>query len=286
MKTYREYVEQWITLHREAVHISVPLLPANAIVGSEDRPVVVILSPHPDDEVIIGGLALRLMREAGFRVVNMAVTLGSNLNRRNERSIELVNCCRHIGFECRILNEGKGFEHIRPEAAKTPHFLAAVSALVGQFNVLRPQIIMYPHASDAHPAHMGTHVLAQEALKCMPIDFETVCVETEFWAPIAKPNLMVELTPINVADLIGALAFHVGEVTRNPYHLRFTSWLSDNVRRGAERVQQPGSPSPNCDFAILYHCMRWEGGEFQAILDSGQFIDSTQNPGQLFQRSN
>jgi LmbE family N-acetylglucosaminyl deacetylase len=36
-----------------------------------------IFSPHPDDECIIGGLALRLLREAKWNVINVAVTLGS-----------------------------------------------------------------------------------------------------------------------------------------------------------------------------------------------------------------
>ena len=43
-----------------------------------DAPVALIFSPHPDDEVIIGGLALRLLREAKWNVINVAVTQGSN----------------------------------------------------------------------------------------------------------------------------------------------------------------------------------------------------------------
>ena len=43
-----------------------------------DAPKVLIFSPHPDDEVIIGGLALRLLREAQWNVINVAVTQGSN----------------------------------------------------------------------------------------------------------------------------------------------------------------------------------------------------------------
>ena len=33
-----------------------------------------ILSPHPDDECIIGGLPLRLMKEGGIRIINVAIT--------------------------------------------------------------------------------------------------------------------------------------------------------------------------------------------------------------------
>ena len=48
-----------------------------------------ILSPHPDDECVIGGLALRLMRESGVRIVSVAMTLGSNRERQAERLDEL-----------------------------------------------------------------------------------------------------------------------------------------------------------------------------------------------------
>jgi len=54
-----------------------------------DAPRVLIFSPHPDDECIIGGLALRLMREAGMRAVNVAVTQGSNKARQAGRWNEL-----------------------------------------------------------------------------------------------------------------------------------------------------------------------------------------------------
>src|SRR5262245_19114519 len=63
-----------------------------------DAPNVPIFSPHPDDEVVIGGLALRLLREANWNVINVAVTQGSKKERQAERLKELKNCCECIGF--------------------------------------------------------------------------------------------------------------------------------------------------------------------------------------------
>ena len=65
---------------------------------SAGAPKVLLFSPHPDDEVIIGGLALRLLRELHWNVINVAVTQGSNKPRQPERWKELAACCRHIGF--------------------------------------------------------------------------------------------------------------------------------------------------------------------------------------------
>jgi hypothetical protein len=58
--------------------------PSRPVIAA-DAPRALIFSPHPDDECIIGGLALRLQREAGLRVVNVAVTQGSNKARQAAR---------------------------------------------------------------------------------------------------------------------------------------------------------------------------------------------------------
>ncbi len=48
-------------------------------------PQALIFAPHPDDECIIGALPLRLLRELKMRVADIAVTLGSRKDRRQER---------------------------------------------------------------------------------------------------------------------------------------------------------------------------------------------------------
>jgi len=66
---------------------------------SVNAPVVLVFSPHPDDDHIIGGLALRLLREAGMHMVKVAVTLGSKVARQQERWQELKNASPWLGFD-------------------------------------------------------------------------------------------------------------------------------------------------------------------------------------------
>jgi len=54
-------------------------------------PTALIFSPHPDDEVIIGALPLRLLRELKWNVINVAVTQGSNPARQPERPAVAVD---------------------------------------------------------------------------------------------------------------------------------------------------------------------------------------------------
>jgi hypothetical protein len=42
---------------------------------------------------------------------------------------------------------------------------------------------------------------------------------------MAEPHLPVESSVADVADLVAALACHVGELRRNPYHARPPAWF-------------------------------------------------------------
>jgi N-acetylglucosamine malate deacetylase 1 len=86
------------------------------------------------------------------------------------------------------------------------------------------------------------------------------------------PNLMVESSAAEVADLVAALALHVGEVARNAYHLRLPAWMIDNVRRGAELVGGQGGAAPRFTFATLYRLRRWIDGRLEEVLERGRAL--------------
>ena len=80
-------------------------------------PKVLLLTPHPDDECIMGGLPLRLMREAGSEIFVLPVTFGSNPTRKKERRKELIAACQWIGFNLLEFVEN-GLDTINPESRK------------------------------------------------------------------------------------------------------------------------------------------------------------------------
>ncbi|HCB97268.1 MAG TPA: PIG-L family deacetylase, partial [Verrucomicrobiales bacterium] len=61
-----------------------------------DAPKALIFSPHPDDECIIAGLPLRLLKQSRFQVINVAVTQGSNRDRQAARLEELRAACHYM----------------------------------------------------------------------------------------------------------------------------------------------------------------------------------------------
>ena len=95
MNPYQHFVAEIARLVREGKQYPLggfPTPPRPPL--ADDAPTALIFSPHPDDECIIGGLALRLLREAGVRVVNVAVTQGSNKRRQAARWGELTAACK------------------------------------------------------------------------------------------------------------------------------------------------------------------------------------------------
>jgi LmbE family N-acetylglucosaminyl deacetylase len=213
-----------------------------------------IFAPHPDDECIVGALPLRLCQEAGWRVSNVAVTLGSNAERREARWAELLDACAVLGFDCLRVGED-GLSDVRVDAVKP----AQVDALAMLLAEHRPALVIAPHADDDNPSHRGVHRLVVEAIAAARLD--TMLALTEFWSTQAAPNALVETNIADTARLIAALERHVGEIERNPYHLRLPAFLADSVRRGGELVLGAGEAPPDFAFATLYRLVAFRAGQ-------------------------
>jgi LmbE family N-acetylglucosaminyl deacetylase len=284
MNPYKKFVSGFTEAIQEAK--SLPLggfAPAPKPALAPDAPKALFFSPHPDDECISGGIALRLLREAHMNVLNVAVTQGSKKVRQAERLHELKGACHYLGFGL-ITTAPNGLEKIHPKTCpdEPAHWSASVRTIAGILEQHRPRVIMFPHEHDWNSTHIGTHFLVMDALKQMPTDFEPFLVETEFWGQMNDPNLMVEISPQDLTDMISALTFHVGEVQRNPYHLLLPAWMLDNVRRGAELVGGQGAVAPDFTFAALNRLRRWRGRKVEKIYDGGKLIPHRTNIGDLF----
>ena len=285
MNLYQKFVSRFTDAIQEAKSFPLgDLTPAPRPSVTPDAPKALFFSPHPDDECISGGIALRLLREAQMNVLNVAVTQGSKKERQAERLHELQGACNYLGFGL-ITTVPDGMERINPKTrTQDPaHWWPNVGVIIGILRQHRPSVIMFPHEHDWNSTHIGTYFLVMDALKEMPADFEPFLVETEFWGQITDPNLMVEISAQDLSDMISALTFHVGEIQRNPYHLLLPAWMLDNVRRGAELVGGQGGVAPDFTFAALNRLRRWRGGKIEQVYDGGKQISALTNISELFQ---
>lgn len=215
-----------------------------------------ILAPHPDDESIIGLLPLRLRMECGFSVWVVPATLGSQTARQAARKKELTAACAVLGFRLRFLKTDN-------KALELREFL----------DEIRPSVVFIPHAKDGHPRHRDTHRLGLAAMDSAKQKMFHV-VETEYWHPLERPNVMVAASGIRLKTLRLALACHRGEVARNDYAARLPAWMSDNVRRGAELVRGAGAAAPHMAHATLYRARQRMAGKWRTEFSGGRIIES------------
>lgn len=252
-------------------------------VRDTSRPCALLLSPHPDDECLTGVLPLRLLREQNWQIINIAVTLGSDLARRAERKEELAKASAALGFVSALPKED-GFSDIDATARSADPVLwrkkvARIAEMIAQ---VQPQAIFMPHAEDGHATHIGTHWLGMDALATIPQNLSYFVVQTEYWHPMSESNLMVGSEENDVATLMSALACHVGEVARNAYDRRFPAYLIDNIRRGSERLGGAGTTAKAMDFAELYKLGLWRQGKFVPSA-LNRFVEVNESVGTLFE---
>lgn len=284
MHAYGQFVERYEQLYRDGKNIALGGFPKTAAPRLDgSSPSVLIFSPHPDDECIIGALSLRLLREAKMRVINVAVTQGSRKERQAERFEELRRACDFMGYEL-IQTRPSGLERVNPKTREQDPAFWKESVLIIAEILKRtaPRIIFFPHEQDWNSSHIGTHFLVTDALRTLGAAFTCYTVETEYWGQNNRPNLMVQSSAEDVADMVAGTSFHVGEVTRNPFHLFLPAWMQENVRRGSEIVGGQGEAAPDWTFATLYRLRRWQNAVFEEVIQKGKLLAVGENPGALF----
>ena len=281
---YHHFVSEYARLAKEGKFWPLGGFPnCSRPTAAPGAPKALIFSPHPDDEVIIGGLALRLLREAKWNVINVAVTQGSKKERQAERLAELRACCECVGFGL-VQTAPNGLDkiNVKTREQEPDHWAQSVKVIADILAQHQPRVIFFPHDADWNSSHIGTHFLVMDALRSLPANFACYTVETEFWGAMASPNLMVEISQQDLGDLITALTFRVGEVKRNPYHLSLPAWMVDNIRRGGELVGGQGGTAPDFTFATLYRLQRWANGKLEKVFAGGKNLSAAENSASLF----
>jgi len=109
-------------------------------------------------------LALRLMREAKWNIINVAVTQGSLEERKASR---LEECARpdYLGFGLETTAPG-GLSGVRPTTrAKDPQAWSGMVEISPRCSKTSTESRFLSHQLDWNQTHIGTHLLVIDALK-------------------------------------------------------------------------------------------------------------------------
>ncbi len=189
-------------------------------------PRILIIAPHPDDECLMAGFALRAREEWRAEVHVLPYGFGSDRSRRSARIQELKDALQVLDFKL-----------IDPRTAGATEKLTTAEYESVMASV-QPDVILSPHLQDGHPAHMESASLVQNwfAQQSATEAILPVWLQTEYWQQNPGANAFVPLNPVHVIRIGEALQKHQGEVSRNPYHLRLPAWCMDQSRRAQELI--------------------------------------------------
>ena len=197
------------------------------------------VGPHPDDEALGAPGTLLLLHDEGWRIVNLACSLG-RADEVDRRRAELTESCRRLGFEL-VLPPADG-------TAASADLAASVRRAVHECLTTDPvQVVVAPNPHDDHPVHeeVGRAVVA--ALRSAPRDVRLWT--WRLWGDLSCPTLVVPLEESHVRRAEGALAAHAGEVGRNDFIRVLRARATAAPVLDAERALGYGASPPPLSYA-------------------------------------
>jgi LmbE family N-acetylglucosaminyl deacetylase len=216
---------------------------------------VLSVSPHPDDELLGAPAALMALRDAGWRVVNLACSLGRPADRARRRA-ELVEACRLAGFELLIPHGipaiGRGDDLVLAQRALS----AAIGAALED---VQAGLIVGPSPHDGHHGHEVVGRAIRDAVEAHGEPLHTIF--WGLWADLPLPNVIVPFGQRRLAEIQRALGAHAGELVRNRLDRLVTSRAVAAAVLGPERVFGFGVSGTDSDYAELLTDVAWSPAE-------------------------
>jgi LmbE family N-acetylglucosaminyl deacetylase len=186
---------------------------------------VIVVSAHPDDEVIGAGGTLLKHKSNGDEIYWLIVTNifqenGFSLERVNSRQQEIENVSKEFGFT-------KTFKLEFPTMSLDPSMLPnLISKISNCFNSVNPEIVYVMNRSDAHSDHRVTFDAVIACTKTFRYPFIKKvlmyeCIsETEF-APalpekVFQPNYFVDISNFLVKKL-ELMKIYDSELAEHPF---------------------------------------------------------------------
>jgi LmbE family N-acetylglucosaminyl deacetylase len=202
------------------------------------------VSPHPDDEVLGCGATLVGLAAAGWRVVNLACSLGRAPDRAR-RAAELDAALSVLGIEGRRVEPPLAISRGDDLAAAEERLVTLISEAVQETGA---RLVISPHPEDAHHGHavVGRAAARVAAARVGPGTVAPPPVALRWWAwglwrDLPRPNRYIPYGEEVMARLGEALACHRGEIERNGYADLLVARGRVNAVLGAERVGGFGS---------------------------------------------
>ena len=164
---------------------------------NKDEPVnVLVIAPHPDDEVIGCGGAVCLHADRGDRVVGVFLTSGElglkQMSRETARAIRE----REAQAAARILGLAETVFLRLPDWSAGEHLQDGATLLSPILKREHPGLIYLPHPHEWHPDHQAAWPLVQRALVRARPEKLPKLRSYEVWTPLAAWDQVQDISAV------------------------------------------------------------------------------------------
>lgn len=189
---------------------------------------IVVLAPHPDDEVIGCGGTILLAARRGDRVVVVFLTSGE-LGLRHLPPAEAWSIREQEARDAAgVLGTAESHFFRLPDWGCAEREAEAAERLCAVLTAERPALVYLPHPGEVHPDHAACLPIARCALRVAgPPTPELRGYEV--WTPLAAHDYVEDISPV-IARKLEALACHRSQLTEFRYDRAVTGL---NQYRGA-----------------------------------------------------
>lgn len=187
------------------------------------------------------------LRDAGYRIVNVACSLGG-LSQWVQRKSEVVEACRRAHFEL-IVPDGlearlvDGGAVVLTQAELTSFTRATLEDL-------EPELVVSPSPHDRHHHHEAVGRAVRDVLLGRPGGVSRWWM-WGLWGDLPIPTIGTMFGQDRLEEIMHALGAHAGELERNDYRQLVAGRAMMNVSLGAELLFGFNSPAPAADYVEL-----------------------------------
>ena len=171
---------------------------------------VLIVAPHPDDDIIGCGGAIMHHTQDGARVAHLYMTSGDAIS-RNKRSLSLTNKREQEAKRgAKRLGVDKLIFLREPDSAlrSSKKLVHKVAHLIKE---LQTNIVYIPHAHDDHADHKETHKIVLQAIKSLKAQERPLVLAYEVWTPLREVTHSVDISAY-IKHKLKALSEHKSQI--------------------------------------------------------------------------
>lgn len=218
---------------------------------------VLHLAPHPDDELLGVPATLMDLRDEGWRVVNVACSLG-RAEQQSRRMGEVQEACRRARFELIVPDAPFAISRKDDLALAQRGLTIFIQQLLDEF---RPAVVVSP---SPHDRHYGHETVARAALSALEADENPTLRWWMWgiWAGLAMPNVAVKFGERRMTEVLTAFEAYSGELSRNDYRRLLCGRSQMNASLGPEVVFGFGHPAANTKYVELFMELSWRSDQW------------------------